>query len=131
MMNAMPTGAPAWRRRVIVVLAIAALLAVAAPAEATHRVDERFTVWGKITYTDGAPVPDQTVLVVVAAGRDAVRVRSDAEGWYRKVLAVGNADRGKVFDVKVRDMVTHITVEFDPLDVKTERGKRADFVIRH
>lgn len=120
---------PFPRRLLAAALACLALLLTGAPAEATHRIDQRFTVWGKVTYSDDAPVPDQTVLVVVANGRDAVRLKTDAEGWYRKVLSVDNSALGKVFDVKVRNMIEHVNVDFDPEDVHTERGKRVDFVI--
>ncbi len=117
-------------RFVTAVFAALAFSLAAIPAAATHRVDQRFTVWGQVTYSDGTPAPGESVVVVVAAGRDAVRLRSDAEGWYRKVLAVENHDRGKVFDVRVRDLTEHVVVEFDAADVTTERGKRVDFVIR-
>ena len=110
------------------VLCLMVLLA-SATASATHRVDERFTVWGRVTDADGAPVAGQRVDVIVAAGKQSARLRTDAEGWYRKVLAVDNDGLGKVFDVQVARQVRHVKVQFDPDDHVKERGTRVDFVV--
>ena len=106
-----------------------ALLGLCVPAVAMHGVDHRFTVWGEITFEDGTPAVGTAVHVIVAAGTLRNRVNVDADGWYRKVLVVVDADLGKVFDIKVGRQVRRVEVAFDPTDTTTERGQRVDFVI--
>ena len=127
MLTARPLPFPA-RSRVLPGILLSLLLALLlGPASATHRVDQRFTVWGLVTDADGEPVADQRVDIIVADGFRMQRVRTDAEGWYRKVLAVTDADRGKVFDVRVDGQRVQVQVDFDPQDHETERGQRVDF----
>lgn len=111
------------------VLSLAMALLLAAPVSATHRVDQRFTVWGQVTDAAGNPVDEQRVDIIVADGYSIQRVRTNVEGWYRKVLAVTDADRGKVFDVRLGQQRKQVKVEFDPEDHDTERGQRVDFTL--
>ena len=120
---------PARRRLLVAFLVALGLTVLLGPAAATHRVDQRFTVWGQVTNADGAPVVDQGVDIIVADGFRVQRVRTNADGWYRKVLAVTEADLGKVFDVRMGRQRVHVKVEFNPHDRDSERGKRVDFVI--
>lgn len=110
-------------------LLAATLVLFTVQAAATHLVDQRFTVWGQVTDADGKPVPDKRVAIIVAEGYSIERVSTNADGWYRKVLAVSDKDRGKVFDVRLGERKVQVTVEFDPEDHETERGERVDFIL--
>ena len=125
----MPAPRSPQRRLLAVFLLSLGLTLLAAPALATHRVDQRFTVWGQVTDANGAPVADHRVRIIVADGFSVEQVRTNADGWYRKVLAVSDADLGKVFDVQVGLEKVRVKVEFDPGDRETERGSRVDFTL--
>lgn len=116
-------------RRALLLALPTALFAGAAVARLGPGVTQRFTVYGHITHQDGSPAAGVRVLVIVAAGRMASVIHTDADGWYRRVLLVGDKDLGKVFEVKAAGKTVQVKVEFDPKDTTTERGARVDFTV--
>ena len=111
---------------------IAGLLSVfllSAPALATHEIDHRYVVWGEVLKGDGTPAPGETITFTVADGTPIGTVETNERGRYRVVLHVHDEDLGKIFDMAVGGVKKTVTIEFDPEDKVTERGKRVDFTI--
>ncbi len=106
------------------------LLFAGAGAEATHETHHRFTIWGEVLYDDGAPVPGEKIRLTVKGGEVMATLTTNEQGRFREVLHVHDEDVNKVFDMTVREVSKKVTLEFDPGDHKTERGKRIDFRIK-
>ncbi len=110
-------------------LLIVAVALPASAAHATHEIDHRFTVTGRVTYEDGAPAVRKRVSILGGDEKELGLVFTDDNGVYGTVLHVHDSDLGKVFDLKVKDQKMKVRVDFDPADKTTERGARVDFVI--
>ncbi len=106
-----------------------AVVLPASTAHATHKIDHRFTVTGRVTYEDGAPAVRKRVSILGADEKELGLVITDDNGVYGTVLHIHDSDLGKVFDLKVKDQKMKVRVDFDPADKTTERGARVDFVI--
>lgn len=99
-------------------------------ANATHKTDHRYTVWGQITYEDGSPATDIAVRLLVKDGASMGEVTTDKQGRYRILLHVHNEDVYKVFDMRVNNVTRKVRLLFSPTDHQTERGQRVDLVVK-
>lgn len=109
---------------------IVLILASATPANATHKTDHRYTVWGAIKYEDGTPAAEITVRLLIEDGASMGEVSTDAQGRFRILLHVHNEDVYKVFDMHVNNVTRKVRLLFNPNDRETERGQRVDLVVK-
>ena len=116
--------------RTIAVIGFALMLVYAQSANASHKIDHRYTVWGEIKYEDDAPAEELVVQLMVKDGEPIGEVKTDYRGRYRVVLHVHNQDVYKVFDMRVNDVTRKVRVLFNRNDRQTERGQRVDLVIK-
>ncbi len=103
---------------------------IVTPALATHEVEHRYVVFGEVLFEDGSPAVGEAVELSVGNGVSLDTVTTNEQGRYRVLLHVHDPDVGKAFDITVRDVKKKVTIEFDPTDHETERGKRVDFTIK-
>jgi hypothetical protein len=104
---------------------------IVTPALATHEVEHRYVVLGEVLFEDGSPAVDETIELKVGNGVSLGTVTTNEQGRYRVLLHVHDTDVGKAFDMTVGEAKKKVTIEFDPTDHETERGKRVDFTIKH
>ncbi len=126
-MSLHPTTCPG---RMAVAIGLALALLIAPSANATHKTDHRFTVWGEIKYEDDTPAAELVVQLLVKDGAPMGEVKTDARGRYRIVLHVHSEDVYKVFDMRVNDVTRKVRLLFNPGDRQTERGQRIDLVVK-
>ncbi len=118
------------RRRIVAAVGLACSLLIAPSANATHKTEHRFTVWGEIKYEDDAPAAKVDIQLMVKDGEPMGEVKTDNRGRYRIVLHVHNEDVYKVFDMRVNDVTRKVRLLFNSNDRQTERGQRIDLVIK-
>lgn len=106
------------------------ILLCAPPANATHKTDHRYTVWGEIRYEDGTPAAETVVRLLIKGGEPMGEVKTDRSGRYRILLHVHNEDVYKVFDMRVKNVTRKVRLLFNPNDRNTERGQRVDMVVK-
>jgi hypothetical protein len=99
-------------------------------ANATHKIDHRYTVWGEIQYEEGEPAADNKLHLMVKNGAPMGEVNTDAKGRYRILLHVHNEDVYKVFDMRANNVTRKVRLLFSPNDRQTERGQRVDLVVK-
>ncbi len=116
--------------RTIAVIGFALMLVYAQSANASHKIDHRYTVWGEIKYEDDAPAAELVVQLMVKDGEPIGEVKTDYRGRFRVVLHVHNQDVYKVFDMRVNNVTRKVRVLFNRNDRQTERGQRVDLVIK-
>jgi hypothetical protein len=116
--------------RAIAGLGFVVLLLGAASANATHKTEHRYTVWGEIRYEDGTPAADIAVRLLVKGGQPLGSVQTDNNGRYRILLHVHNPDLNKVFDMRVNNVMRKVRLLFNPNDRETERGQRVDLIVK-
>ena len=116
--------------RTIAVIGFALMLVYAQSANASHKIDHRYTVWGEIKYEDDAPAAELVVQLMVKDGEPIGEVKTDYRGRYRVVLHVHNQDVYKVFDLRVNNLTRKVRVLFSRNDRQTERGQRVDLVVK-
>ena len=116
--------------RTIAVIGFALMLVYAQSANASHKIDHRYTVWGEIKYEDDTPAAEVVVQLMVKDADPIGEVETDYRGRYRVVLHVHNQDVYKVFDMRVNDVTRKVRVLFNRNDRQTERGQRVDLVIK-
>ncbi|MEE8250353.1 MAG: hypothetical protein V3R24_01305 [Gemmatimonadales bacterium] len=126
-MSLHPTTCPG---RMAVAIGLALALLIAPSANASHKTDHRFTVWGEIKYEDDAPAAELVVQLLVKDGAPMGEVKTDTRGRYRIVLHVHSEDVYKVFDMRVNDVTRKVRLLFNPGDRQTERGQRIDLVVK-
>ena len=126
----MPSTREHQCRRLPGVLALAAMLLLAGPAAATHKIDHRYTIWGEITYEDGSPAAGVTINFTVKDDVALGETKTDPKGRYRVLLHVHNEDLYKIFDMRVGNVTRKVRILFNPSDRTTERGQRIDLSIR-
>ena len=119
-----------YRRQMAAAVGMMLFLLCALPANATHKVGHRYTVWGEIKYEDGAPAAQLTVQLLVKDGGSMGEVKTDAGGRYRIVLHVHDEDVYKIFDMRINNVTRKVRLLFSPNDVQTERGQRVDLVVK-
>lgn len=117
-------------RGIAAVVGVSLILLCGAPANATHKTDHRYTVWGEIKYEDGTPAVETTVQLLVQDGASMGEVSTDKQGRYRILLHVHNEDVYKVFDMRVNNVTRKVRLLFNPNDRQTERGQRVDLVVK-
>ena len=107
------------------------LILLCAPlANASHKTDHRYTVWGEIKYEDGTPAANIVVRLLVKDGEPMGEVETDAGGRYRILLHVHNEDVYKICDRRVNNVTRKVRLLFSPNDLQTERGQRVDLVVK-
>ena len=116
--------------RIAAAIGIALALLVAPPANAAHKTDHRYTVWGEIKYEDNTPAAEVVVKLLVKDGAPMGEVKTDYRGRYRILLHVHSEDVYKVFDMRVNDVARKVRILFNPNDRQTERGQRVDLIIK-
>ncbi len=116
--------------RVAAAIGIALALLTAPTANAAHKTDHRYTVWGEIKFEDDTPAAEVAVQLMVKGGKLLGEVETDDRGRYRLVLHVHSEDLYKVFDMRVNDVTRKVRILFDPDDRQTERGQRVDLVVK-
>ena len=126
-MSLHPTTCPG---RMAVAIGLALALLIAPSANASHKTDHRFTVWGEIKYEDDTPATELVVQLLVKDGAPMGEVKTDIRGRYRIVLHVHSEDVYKVFDMRVNDVTRKVRLLFNPGDRQTERGQRIDLVVK-
>ena len=126
-MSLNPTSSPG---RMAVAIGLALALLIAPSANAAHKTDHRFTVWGEIKYEDDTPAAELVVQLLVKDGVPMGEVKTDNRGRYRIVLHVHSEDVYKVFDMRVNDVTRKVRLLFTPGDRQTERGQRIDMVVK-
>ena len=126
-MSLNPTSSPG---RMAVAIGLALALLIAPSANAAHKTDHRFTVWGEIKYEDDTPAAELVVQLLVKDGVPMGEVKTDNRGRYRIVLHVHREDVYKVFDMRVNDVTRKVRLLFKPGDRQTERGQRIDMVVK-
>ena len=116
--------------RFVAVVSCVLLLLGAQGANATHKTDHRYTVWGEIKYEDDTPAAGELIQLLGGKGEVIGEVETDARGRYRVVLHLHNEDLYKVFDMRVNDVTRKVRVLFSPNDKQSERVQRLDLVVK-
>ena len=124
-MSLHPTTYPG---RMAVAIGLALALLIAPSANATHKTEHRFTVWGEITYEDDTPAAELVVELMVKDGAPMGEVKTDKRGRYRIVLPVHSQDVYKVYDIRVNNVPRKVRLLFHSGGRQTERGHRIDLV---
>ncbi|GMQ75655.1 MAG: hypothetical protein BMS9Abin01_0909 [Gammaproteobacteria bacterium] len=106
------------------------MLLYAQSANAAHKIDHRYTVWGEIKYEDDTPAAEVVLKLTVKDGKPVGEVKTDYRGRYSLVLHVHSPDVYKVFDMRVNNVTRKVRLLFSPNDRQTERGQRVDLVIK-
>lgn len=119
-----------FQRRRAFAVGIALALLCAQPANATHKTDHRYTVWGAIKYEDDTPAANIDVKLLIKDGESMGEVKTDENGRYRILLHVHNEDVYKIFDMQVNNVTRKVRLLFNPNDRATERGQRVDMVVK-
>lgn len=102
-------------------------------AVAEHEVDHRFTVEGSACGADGAPVSGVEVVVKDARVSVLRTTLTDDRGYYKVTLHLHNDNKGDPIVVYLKDkegkiqQEQHITAQFDPKDLHTERKTTVNF----
>jgi hypothetical protein len=107
-------------------LALGLLLALAAPATATHEPDHRFLVLGYVTDAGGRPVAGARVVVTRARTGLEYPTRTEPDGFYFLVLHLHDEDEGDLLRVSANGVRGEVRARFDVADKKVERGTRVD-----
>jgi hypothetical protein len=110
-------------------VAMILILLGAPPADASHKIEHRYTVWGEIKYEDGTPAAEIVVQLLIKGGEAMGEVKTDRRGRYRILLHVHNEDVNKIFDMRVNNVTRKVRLLFSPDDLQTERGQRVDLVV--
>ena len=116
--------------RIAAAIGMALVLLMTPSANATHKNDHRYTVWGEIKYEDDTPAAEVVVTLLVKGGALLGEVETDDRGQYRVLLHVHNEDVYKVFDMRANNVTRKVRILFNPNDRQTERGQRVDLIIK-
>lgn len=109
-------------------VALATLLSVGAPAEATHDVTHRYVVLGYVRDDAGRrPVAGRTVEVVREKTGASYLAETDAEGFYVVVVHLHDEDLLDALRVTAGRATIGIQARFNPLNARSQRGTRVDF----
>jgi len=102
-------------------------------AVAEHEVDHRFTVEGSVCEADGKPVSGVEVVVKDVRISALRTTLTDNRGYYKVTLHLHNENKGDPIVVYLKDQAgnirqeQHITAQFDPKDLRTERKTTVNF----
>ncbi len=109
------------------------LLLYVSPSMATHKVDHRFTVFGKVregTSFPGKPLPGKMVTVTSAkTGEILATVLTDRKGRYSALLHVHNQNRGMRIVISSGGAREELKISFDPSNRVKERKERVDLIV--
>jgi hypothetical protein len=108
----------------MVVLAL--LLAVSAPADATHLPDHRFLVLGFVTDGDGRPVAGARVIVTRLKTGLEYPTTTERDGFYLVVLHLHDENLGEPLGLDAKGVKGEVRARFEVSDKKVERGTRVD-----
>ena len=106
------------------------LVSFAARAAATHAVDHRYLVLGYVHDGAGKPIRQAVVRVVREKTGLAYEVRTGADGFYVVIVHLHDDDVLDPLLVNVGRAAIRIEARFNPLNVRSPRGTRVDFVAR-
>ncbi|MGH7325613.1 MAG: carboxypeptidase-like regulatory domain-containing protein [Candidatus Rokuibacteriota bacterium] len=109
-------------------LTAVALIALAGSAGATHRVDHRYVLLGYVRDAMGRPVPWAAVRLVREKTGLAYDAETDAEGLYLVIVHLHDEDLGDPLVLALGPATFRVGARFDPLDPRTPRGTRVDFI---
>lgn len=102
-------------------------MAVVVPAHATHGVEHRYTIQGRVVNADNEPVANAAVRVTGLGGRPLGKATTDPAGRYSVLLHVHDQDLGTKFWVTVSGTTKAGQVTFAAGDLESERGQSIDF----
>ncbi len=135
----LPEGRPSWGRAAVffglVGLICWSEALVPGAAWATHEMDHRFTISGRVRDQGGKPIGDVRVHARNLRDQtvDPVTGYADGSGFYKLVLHLHNQNAGDPIQISVKDErsgldeVKKVRAEFDPTDRHTERQAKVDF----
>jgi len=102
-------------------------------AVAEHEADHRFTVEGSVCGVGGEPVAGVEIVAKDARISVVRTTLTDDRGHYKVTLHLHNDNKGDPIVVFVKDtdgkiqQERHVTADFDPKDVHTERKTTVNF----
>lgn len=107
-------------------VAALALLALAAPARATHEPDHRFIVIGFVTDAAGLGLHDVPVVVTRVKTGLAHPTRTERDGLYLVVVHLHDEDEGDRLVVSANGVSGEVVARFEVRNRRLERGIRVD-----
>ena len=107
--------------------ALATLLSVAAPVEATHDVTHRYVVLGYVRDAAHRPISGGAVEVVREKTGSSNLVETDADGFYVIVVHLHDENLLDVLRVTAGRVTNRIQARFNPMNAHSPRGTRVDF----
>ena len=107
-------------------VALATLLSVTAPAEATHEVTHRYVVLGYIRDAARRPISGSAVEVVREKTGLSYLAETDADGFYVVVVHLHDEDLLDALRVTAGRATLRIQARFSPLNSLSQRGTRVD-----
>ena len=114
-------------RRLPGVLVVAAALALADAALATHAPDHRFLLIGFVVDDLGRPLADVPVVITRVKTALQYPTRTERDGIYFVVVHLHDEDEGETLRLQASGATGEIRARFDARDHKVERGTRVDF----
>ncbi|MBI1820777.1 MAG: carboxypeptidase regulatory-like domain-containing protein [Nitrospirae bacterium] len=95
-------------------------------AFATHETDHRFTVYGTVKDSSGAPQPNVKVMISDTVTGEGNTVFTDQKGHYEVLLHLHNNNLGDEIRIMAGKEIKTIKALFNPEDKKTERKTAVD-----
>ena len=105
---------------------LALVVAGASTAAAEHQVYSRFLVLGYVTDGRGHPVRAEPIKLIRDKTGFSYLAETDDKGFYLIVCRLGDENAGERLTLKIGQVVTRITAQFDPKNHADERGTRVD-----
>ena len=114
-------------RRILRYVVTVMVLSLTPVAQATHGVEHRYTIFGRVIDGNQTPVGNVPVLFTGFGGKPLGKATTTAEGNYSILLHVHDQQLGTAFWVTVNNMTKSGTMTFDVSDRNTDRKHRIDF----
>lgn len=111
-------------------LAVATVLSLTAPVEATHAVDHRYLVLGYVTDAKGKPLPRAVIRVVREKTGLSYAAEPDTEGFYVVVVHLHDEDLLDRLLVGAGTTTIRVEAQFERGNGTDPRGTRVDFAGR-
>ena len=105
---------------------LALVVAGASTAAAEHQVYSRFLVLGYVTDGRGHAVRAEPIKLIRDKTGFSYLGKTDDKGFYLIVCRLGDENAGERLTLKIGQVVTSITAQFDPKNHADERGTRVD-----
>ena len=96
---------------------------------ATHETDHRFTVYGTVKDSSGAPQPNIKVMISDMVTGEGNTVFTDQKGHYEVLLHLHNNNLGDEIRITAGKEIKMIKALFNQEDKKTERKTAVDVVM--